>query len=98
MEPVTLDDLKTFAKELDGQTLVTRFQHCRFSLSVSEEGCKYTPELRGKERHQPWRWIGRILDRFNETRSLHPSDYKSVHASYVLTIIGEYLESLPAIA
>jgi hypothetical protein len=96
MDPVTLEALKTFAAGLDGQTLVTRFRKKRFSLSVSDRGFEYTPEHSGKPRMQEWKWIERILERYNEKPSLHPADYKdlTVNASYVLTIIRAYLDSV----
>src|SRR5262249_51191190 len=96
MQPVTLEQLRAFADELDGRTLVTRFRDRRFSLRVAPEGLEYTPEFSGMPRMQQWRWIERILARFNETQSLHPADYKdiTVNASYILSILGGYLDSL----
>ena len=98
MDQVTLDALKTFGAGLDGKTLVTRFRKRRFSLSVSDRGFEYTPEHSGKPRPHEWKWIERILKRYNQTRSLHPADYKgiTVNASYLLTIIRAYLDSMSA--
>jgi hypothetical protein len=98
MGDVTLDDLKTFGAGLHGKTLVTRFRKRRFSLSVSDRGFEYTPEHSGRPRMQEWKWIERILKRYNDERSLHPADYKdlTVNASYVLTIIRAYLDSVSA--
>jgi len=98
METVTLDQLRVFAAGLDGRTLVTRFRDRRFSLRVAPEGFEYTPAISGAPRMQRWRTIERILARFNETHSFHPSDYKgiTVHASYILSIVGRYLDSVQA--
>jgi hypothetical protein len=98
MVAVTLDALKTFGEGLDGKTLVTRFRKRRFSLSVSDRGFEYSPEHSGKPRMQECKWIERILERYNEKPSLHPADYKdlTVNASYVLTIIRAYLDSISA--
>ena len=100
MEPVTLDELRAFASGLDGQTFVTRFWKRPFKLRVAPEGFEYTPEFSGNPRMQQWRWIERILDRFNDTHSLHPADYKdiTVNASYILSILRTYLDSLSAAA
>jgi hypothetical protein len=96
MDHLTLEALKTFAAGLDGQTLVTRFRKKRFGLSVSARGFEYTPEHSGKARMQEWKWIERILELYNEQRSLHPADYNdlTVNASYVLTVVGAYLDSV----
>jgi len=98
MEPVTLNGLKAFGAKLDGTTLATRFRKRNFSLSVTDEGFEYTPEFSGKLRKQQWKWIERVLERYNERRSLHPVDYNDIsrNASYVLTIIRAYLDSLSA--
>ena len=100
MEPVALDDLRAFASGRDGQTFVTRFRARRFSLRVPQEGFEYTPEYSGTPRMQQWRWIERIPNRFNETQSPHPADYRdiTVNASYILSILGAYLDSLLAAA
>lgn len=96
MKPLTLDALKTFGAGLNGKTLVTRFRKRRFSLSVSDQGFEYTPEQSGKPRMQQWKWIERILKRYNQKPSLHPADYNdlTVNASYILPIIRAYLDSL----
>jgi hypothetical protein len=98
MGPVTLDELKAFGSGLVGETLVTRFRKRHFSLSVTEEGFEYTPDVSGKRRKSQWRWIERFLQRYNEKRSLHPGDYNDIsrNASYILTIIRAYLDSLSA--
>jgi hypothetical protein len=94
---ITLDDLKTFAKTLDGQTLSTQFRDRRFTLTVTDNGLEYTPEISDTSHQQNWpkqcwQWIQRFLKRFNESRSPHPGDYKNArNASYLLTIIREYL-------
>jgi hypothetical protein len=97
MVTVTLDDLKTFGAGLDGTTLVTHSRKCRFSFSVGDRGFEYTPES-GKPRMQEWKYIERILKRYNDKGSLRPVDYKdlTVNASYLLTIIRAYLGSLSA--
>ncbi len=74
MEPVTVDGLRAFANGLDGQTPVTRQRERPFALRVTEKGFEYTPEWSGTPRMQLWHWVERTLNRFNETRSLHPTD------------------------
>src|SRR3989337_1125691 len=98
MGTVTLDKLRAYANTLDGQTLVTRVQSCPFTLRVTPKGLVYTPTSTGTPRLQRWRYIERILDRFNENRSLSPTTYKDIskNASYILAVLGKYIDSLPA--
>ena len=97
MGPLTLDELKAFAGRLDGKALVTRFRKRTFSLSVTKDGFEYTPEYSGKPRKQQWKYVERVLKRYNDKRSFHPVDYTDIsrNASYILTVIRAYLDSLP---
>lgn len=91
----TLSELVTYAKGIDGTTLETRAQRCRFRFDVEELGFRYTPESTGHSRLQRYRYIEKVLERFNETRSLNPGSYQdaTVNASYVLTVIAKYLRA-----
>jgi hypothetical protein len=95
MEPVTLDELRAFASGLEGQILLTRSRGQPFILHVTAEGFEYTPQVSGKRRRQAWRFLERVLNRYNERQSLHPVDYHdiSINASYFLAILGAYLET-----
>lgn len=89
MKHLVLSDVKQAASSLEGRTLETHHRRRQFHLKVEPEGLFYTPESSGKGRLQEWKYIQRVLDRFNETGSLSPSEYKdmSMNASYLLTVI-----------
>jgi hypothetical protein len=98
MDSVTLDELRLFVNQLDDRRFTTRAHQRRFSIEVVEKGIEYTPESSGKPRLQRWSWIERVLDRFNDTGALQPSEYRdlTVHASYILSILSSLLDSRTA--
>lgn len=90
---VDADDLIAFAKTLEGKTLETLTRKSEFTVLVTDVGMDYTPLSTGKTRHQYYKVIKKICDRFSETGSFSGQDYKSFtrNASYVLALISRYI-------
>jgi hypothetical protein len=67
-------------------------------MSVTKAGFEYISEYSGKPRMQQWKYVERVLKRYNEKRSLHPSAYTDLtrNASYILAVVRAYLDSLSA--
>lgn len=74
---------------LDGQRLETSRRRLGFTVRVTGNGLEYTPESSGKPRPDTWQSIERVLDRYNETRSLELSEYHDIthNSSYVMTVL-----------
>lgn len=91
---ISLESLKNFAESLNEKILQTRKQGRKFMFLVDELGFRYIPESSNKERIQEDRYINRMLERYNQTKSLKTSDYVDItkNASYLLVIIIKYLE------
>jgi len=83
-----LEEVKELASSLDGETFNTLYRPKPFLFEVTRRGFVYTPES-GKAEPQDWKYMEQFLQRFNETNSFSPSDYKDIShcASYFLTII-----------
>lgn len=91
--PVTLEELTQFAHSISGSTLETRVRHCKFLFFVDDQGFHYTPESTGKARIQEEQYIERVLERFNSTGSLNPSDYQDItlNPSYIVAVIERFI-------
>jgi hypothetical protein len=90
---ISIHELKEYAKSIDGTTLETRARHNKFHFTVDDDGFHYIPESTNKPRIQETKYVDRVLQRFNEIRSLSPKDYTdlTMNASYLLAIIvGEW--------
>jgi hypothetical protein len=60
----------------------------KFTVSVTDTGHQYVPESTGKPRGHNWKFLKRVLNKYNETFSLNPSDYHfTVNGSYQLALI-----------
>jgi hypothetical protein len=88
MKQVTLNDVRKAASPLEGR-LETLHRKKAFDLKIEPYGFIYTPESTGTSERQDWKYVERVLERFNEIDSFSPSDYKdTTHAaSYLLVII-----------
>jgi hypothetical protein len=91
MSKITVDSFRSGAAALAGELIETLHQRRQFTVRVlpNGKGLEYTPRSTGKPREQRWTYVERVLDRFNETGSLHPADYTELtqHSSYVLAIV-----------
>jgi hypothetical protein len=90
---VDADELIAYARTLEGQILSTRTGKATFTVEVTDVGMDYTPTSSGKTRHQYYKVIKQICEKFSETQSFSGRDYKSftANASYVLALIDKYL-------
>lgn len=86
---ITLSEFRHRAESVDGLRLKTTDRERAFLLRVAEWGLEYTPERSGRPRPDQWARIGRVLQRFDETRSLRPKSYQDIthHSSYVLATL-----------
>ena len=92
MRRLSVNDVKRQAASLKGQRLETLYRKAGFDVMVETNGLSYTPESSGLSRIQPWNYIERMIERFNETNSFSPSDYLEIptrNASYLLTVISK---------
>jgi len=64
-------------------------------FSVDDVGFHYIPESTGKARIQENRYIERVIERYNEKRSLSPGGYNdlTVNASYLLAVIEKFINA-----
>jgi hypothetical protein len=94
MPPISLNELRAYAKTLQGRTLTTAARKKEFAVEVKDNGLIYTPASTRRSRFQHNKHIVPILERFNTTRSFTPSEYHdlTVNASYVLAVISSYRE------
>ena len=97
MKRISLTEFRVHAAALDGAVLNTRHRKCPFLLTVEPTGLTYTPQSTGYPRPQPWHYVERLLDRYNETGSFTPSEYHdlTVNASYFLAVLQAVLHPPP---
>lgn len=59
------------------------------------DGIRYIPKSTGKPREHPFKYLNRVVNRFNQTGSFRPGDYVdlTVNASYTLPLISEYIKN-----
>jgi hypothetical protein len=90
---IHFQDLKNFAKQLEGKTLTTKSRKKNFIVNVLSECFEYTPLSTNTARKQSNKEINKIIERYNETHSIQPKDYHDVTYSsvYILTIIEDFL-------
>jgi hypothetical protein len=90
---IKYDDFRSFINTINGQSFHTLYRKVAFDVHVDQSGLKYTPASSGKPRIQKWKFIERVVLRYEETGSIQPSDYQDItaNASYLLTLINHYL-------
>ncbi len=92
MSKVSVNQIKQKAESVKGQRLETLHRNAGFRVvAVESNGILYEPEISGMARIQPWNYIERMVERFNENGSLSPGDYSDIptrNASYLLTLIS----------
>lgn len=94
-ENITRQELMEYAKSITRTTLETGARHSKFLFYVDDEGFHYIPESTKKPRIQENRYIDRVIERYNERRTLSPRDYNdlTVNASYLLAVIQKYINA-----
>lgn len=99
METVTYDELIALARRVEGQPLQT-VTGSRFKVGVSSaEHCPFfTPESSGYSQADGRKAAERFLERYNETGSLRPVDYRDVtrNASYYVGMLLAGDATLPS--
>lgn len=92
---INLQELKEYAKSLNGTTLETRTQHRKFQFYADNEGFHYKPLSTMKMRNQDDKYIDLVLERFNKKKSLRTSVYHdlTMNASYLLVVIEKYINA-----
>ncbi len=85
---MTYDELVAVARDLDGQALET-VTGKRFTVGVYLDCPFFTPESTGLGRSDGRKAAERVVERFNRTGSLRPSDYQDIsrNASYFAPLL-----------
>jgi hypothetical protein len=87
---MTYDDLLQLARRLEGHVLTTVTGR-RYTVGVYLDCPYFTPESTGNGQSDGRKAAERFVARYNETRSLRPSDYADVtrNASYYVGLLLE---------
>lgn len=94
MSRIDFNSFMNFCRGLQGRTLATVGGRAEFTLtSVQPDSLDYHVLSTGKDRGTSRKWIVRLLERYEETKSLHPKDYLGItmNASYTLALLELYL-------
>ncbi len=93
---ITREGLRAFASSLSHTTLETSIRHRRFFFYLNDHGFHYLPESSGIYRIQGYQYIDKVIERYNEIRSLNTKDYTDItrNASYLLVLIERYRDAL----
>jgi hypothetical protein len=89
-------DFLQFLKSVNGQNFNTQYKQKSFKVETTSNEILYTPQSTGKTRHHDLVTLKGIVDRYNDTSSLHPGDYNemTMNSSYTLAIIKAYLQQI----
>jgi hypothetical protein len=92
---ISIYELREYAKSINRTTLETRTRHNKFHFTIDDKGFHYIPESTNKPRIQENKYVDRVLQRFNDIRSLSPKDYNdlTMNASYLLAIIEKFVNA-----
>lgn len=93
MKKIKTDELLMFVRKSGKRRFKTPSRGSEFFAESKEDGIRYIPNSTGKPREHPFKYLNRVVNRFNQTGSFKPGDYVdlTVNASYTLTLISEYL-------
>lgn len=83
------EEFISYVKGRQGEQLPTVGGQSTFAVVVSDDGLIYTPLRTNQPRKQKYAVAKQVFDRFRNTGSLRPTDYKDLtyHASYLLALI-----------
>lgn len=92
MPQISPKALVDFVRSQGDLRLSTRARKCWFTARAVKDGLEYVPDATQMPRRHQMKWLARVCEHFNQTQSLHPSDYKhlSRNASYTLALIEAY--------
>ena len=99
MDRISTDSFLTFCRSLQGQQILTLVRRMPFSFRVVDAGLEITSSKNKRLSHSR-KYIDRVLDHFDRTRSFTPSHYTHLtfRASYTLPLIQRYLQrSFPSV-
>ena len=95
--PIAIEqkELFNFVKTLVGELLTTSARKKQFQVEVVEDDLFFTPISSGKLRKESSENITRVVERYNENKSLQPKDYHDItfNSVYILRLIEMYLKS-----
>ena len=93
---INAEEFNDYAIELarNRSLLTTIGERANFRLSVTDNGHEYTPESTSKARSHNWKFVERVLDKYNQTFSFITSDYTfTVNGTYQLAIIRDLIQT-----
>ena len=94
--PVKIDPEKLFkfVKTIEEKLLTTSARKTQFSVKVLEDDLVFTPISSGKPRKEVSRNIVKVIERFNDSKSIQPKDYQDItfNSVYLVTLIEMYLK------
>jgi hypothetical protein len=88
--------LFNFVKTIDGKLLTTSARKKQFQVNVVEGDIVFTPVSSGKFRKESSENLAKIIERYNDSKSLQAKDYHDItfNSAYIVTLIEIYLKSL----
>lgn len=91
---IALNEFISYLRSIDGQRVLTQFQHKPFTVVTASNGLYITPQSTGISRFHDLETLSRIVEEYNRTGSLLPKDYQDItwNSSYTLALIKAYLE------
>ena len=95
--PIAIEqkELFNFVKTIDGELLTTSARKKQVQVQVVENDLFFTPISSGKLRKESSENIARVVERYNEIKSLQPKDYHDItfNSVYILRLIEMYLKT-----
>jgi len=94
MERINTVELAMFVKKAEKKKFKTLARGYEFLAKSAKGGICYIPNSTGKSRKHSFKYLDRVVKRFNGTGSFRPKDYVDItaNASYTLTLINEHLK------
>lgn len=92
---IPTSEFLAFAKTLKGHEITSRAGRSKFTVNVVGDDLTFTPLSTGKPRPHPRRYVEKVLEQFNRTKSYTLQEYRDnsiVNATYMLTLISLFLE------
>ena len=92
MSTISYDSFMAFCEGLEGKTLSTIGVRSSFKLSSVRSDCLEFVVSTKKTRRSHRPYIEDVLNTYALTQSLHPVDYTSINSSYILALIGLFVQ------
>ncbi len=95
--PLKIEQKKLFefVKSMDDTMLITTARKKNFHVNALENDLAFTPMSSGKSRKEASKNIAKVIERYNDNKSLQPKDYHDItfNSVYLITLIEMYLKA-----